>query len=107
MLTNRVKKLREQSLQAVNRISPERALLVTEFYKDHLQPGLPVPLQRAGCFRYLMENKKICINPGELIVGERGPAPKATPTYPEITLHSMEDLEILHGMQGYFPPTRK
>jgi formate C-acetyltransferase len=42
-----------------------------------------------------MRNKEICINDGELIVGERGPAPKATPTYPEITLHSLEDLDIL------------
>ncbi|MBW6461327.1 MAG: formate C-acetyltransferase/glycerol dehydratase family glycyl radical enzyme, partial [Bacteroidales bacterium] len=32
----------------------------------------------------------------ELIVGERGPAPKAVPTYPEVCLHSLEDLEILH-----------
>jgi trans-4-hydroxy-L-proline dehydratase len=29
------------------------------------------------------------ILPNELIVGERGPAPKATPTYPEVSLHSL------------------
>ncbi len=29
----------------------------------------------------------------ELIVGERGPTPKAVPTYPEITLHSLTDLD--------------
>ncbi|GAG97434.1 unnamed protein product, partial [marine sediment metagenome] len=45
----------------------------------------------------LLENKTICINPGELIVGERGPAPKATPTYPELCCHSLEDLEILNS----------
>ena len=28
-------------------------------------------------------------------MGERGPAPKATPTYPEINLHSLKDLDIL------------
>jgi pyruvate-formate lyase len=28
-------------------------------------------------------------------VGERGPAPKATPTFPEITAHSLKDLRIL------------
>jgi pyruvate formate-lyase/glycerol dehydratase family glycyl radical enzyme len=43
----------------------------------------------------MLENKAICINEGELIVGERGPAPKATPTYPEITAHSLEDFDIL------------
>jgi len=42
-----------------------------------------------------MENKFICFNDGELIVGERGPSPKATPTYPEITVHSLKDLNIL------------
>ena len=52
-------------------------------------------MRRALSFQYLMEHKAICINEGELIVGEKGPAPKATPTYPEITCHSVEDLEIL------------
>jgi formate C-acetyltransferase len=42
-----------------------------------------------------MENKNIYIGSDELIVGERGPAPKAAPTYPELCCHSMEDLEIL------------
>ena len=30
-------------------------------------------------------------------MGERGPAPKATPTYPEINLHSLKDLDILNS----------
>ena len=93
--TIRIEKLREQSLNAVNRISAERALLVTEFYKSPLAQQLSVPMQRAHCLRYILQNKKICINEGELIVGERGPAPKATPTYPEVCLHSLEDLKIL------------
>jgi hypothetical protein len=40
----------------------------------------------------ILRNKSLYIGEGELIVGERGPAPKETPTYPEISLHSMEDL---------------
>ena len=55
-----------------------------------------MPVCRALAFKYLLEHKQICINEGELIVGERGPAPKAVPTYPEICLHSLEDLEILN-----------
>ena len=27
--------------------------------------------------------------------GERGPSPKAVPTYPELTCHSLDDLRIL------------
>jgi formate C-acetyltransferase len=44
-----------------------------------------------------MENKNIYIGSDELIVGERGPSPKAAPTYPELCCHSMEDLEILNS----------
>lgn len=95
-LSERIKRLREQSLNAVNRISAERALLITEFYKSGVADAEPVPVQRAMSFRYILEHKYICINEGELIVGERGPAPKATPTYPEICVHSIKDLEILN-----------
>ncbi|MDR0766571.1 MAG: glycyl radical protein [Odoribacteraceae bacterium] len=94
--SERINKLREQSLQAENRVSAERALLVTEFYKSGVADAQPVPVQRALALQYILENKAICINDGELIVGERGPAPKATPTYPEICLHTLRDLEILH-----------
>ena len=96
VLSDRIKKLREQSLNAVNRISAERALLITEFYKSGVAAAEPVPVQRALSFKYILENKSICINEGELIVGERGPAPKATPTYPEICIHTLQDLQILN-----------
>lgn len=94
-MTDRIKKLRNQSLKATNRISAERALLLTEFYQSKEASKASIPIQRALSFEYLLENKSICINDGELIVGERGPAPKATPTYPEICLHSVNDLDIL------------
>ncbi|MCX6244032.1 MAG: glycyl radical protein [Bacteroidetes bacterium] len=94
-MTDRIKKLREQSLNAVNCISAERAQLVTEIYKSGLEAQVSVSVMRAKTLEYILENKSICINEDELIVGERGHAPKATPTYPEINLHSIEDLEIL------------
>jgi formate C-acetyltransferase len=94
-MNDRIKKLREQSLNAVNRISAERALLVTEFYKSSQMLEFSVPVRRALAFEHILKNKHICINDGELIVGERGPAPKATPTYPEVSLHTLEDLEVL------------
>ena len=95
-MTERIRKLREQSLSAENRISAERALLITEFYQSGMADAEPVPVQRALAFKYILEHKYICVNEGELIVGERGPAPKATPTYPEICIHSLQDLEILN-----------
>jgi len=94
-MNDRIKKLRENSLNAVNRISTERALLVTEFYKSDLAQQVSVPARRAMAFQHIMKNKQLCVNDGELIVGERGPAAKATPTYPEVSLHSLQDLDIL------------
>ena len=99
ILSERVKKLREQSLNAVEKITAERALLITSFYKSDEAREISAPVRRAKALEYLLRNKKICINDGELIVGERGPEPKATPTYPEISLHSLQDLEILDSRE--------
>lgn len=102
IISERIKKLRDQSLNAVERISAERALLITRFYKSDEARELSAPVKRAKAFEYLLRNKKICINAGELIVGERGPSPKETPTYPEISLHTMKDLEILNSREKVF-----
>jgi formate C-acetyltransferase len=96
-MNERIKELREASLNAQEHISTERAELITEFYRSSRAFEVSVPVRRALSFKYLLEKKHICINPGELIVGERGPAPKATPTYPEVSLHSIKDLEILNS----------
>jgi pyruvate formate-lyase/glycerol dehydratase family glycyl radical enzyme len=102
ILSPRVKQLRDQSLNAIEKISAERALLMTQFYRSDEARELSIPVKRAKAFEYLLKYKKICINEGELIVGERGPSPKATPTYPEISLHSMQDLEILDSREKVF-----
>ncbi|MBN2863994.1 MAG: glycyl radical protein [Bacteroidales bacterium] len=99
VISERVKKLRQQSLDAVEKLSPERALLMTKFYRSDEARGLSEPVKRAKAFEYLLKHKKLYIGDGELIVGERGPAPKETPTYPEISLHSVEDLEILNNRE--------
>jgi formate C-acetyltransferase len=92
----RIKKLRDQTLRAVPTVSPERALLVTEFYRGRAAAKTSTPVLRALAFQHILEHKAIVINDGELIVGERGPAPKATSTYPEITCHSLQDLDVLN-----------
>ena len=98
-MNERIHQLREQSLDAKPSISMERAWLLTEFYKSDICGQVSIPVQRALAFNHILKNKKICINPGELIVGERGPAPKATPTYPEVCLHSPEDLDTLNSRE--------
>ncbi|MHA1511012.1 MAG: pyruvate formate lyase family protein, partial [Promethearchaeota archaeon] len=98
-MNERIKKLRTQSRTAIPYLSLERAKLMTEFYKTGASQKFSVPVTRAQAFKYFLENKVICINPGELIVGERGPEPKATPTYPEICCHSLKDLDILNNRE--------
>lgn len=93
-VSERVKSLRQQSLDAVPTLSAERAQLMTQFYQRGGAIS-SVPVQRALSFQYLCEHKTICIQPGELIVGEKGPAPKASPTYPELCCHTLSDLDIL------------
>jgi len=92
----RIIELRRQSLDAKPSVSAERALLVTQYYQRDSARKLAPALCRAEAFRYILEHKEIWIGDGELIVGERGPRPKATPTYPEVCLHSVEDLNILN-----------
>jgi formate C-acetyltransferase len=93
-MNERTARLRRASLDAATSISPERALLITEFYQAN-EGKYSVPVMRARSFLYLCERKTIYLGEDELIVGERGPAPKAVPTYPELTCHSLEDLRIL------------
>jgi len=93
-VNERVRKLRQASMETKPWVSQERAEMMTQFYRHSGE--VSAPLRRALAFKYLMENKTICISDGELIVGERGPAPKATPTYPELCCHSLQDLQILN-----------
>ena len=95
-MNQRIKKLRAQSRGAIPYLSLERAELITEFYKTNASQNFSPPVARAKAFKHILENKEICINEGELIVGERGPEPKATPTYPEVCCHTLQDLEILN-----------
>ncbi len=96
-MTERVRRLRDASLEAVPSISAERAELLTAF--DAAAPDAPAALRRARAFAHIMANKTIHIGDGELIVGERGPRPKATPTYPELCCHSLDDLALLHSRE--------
>jgi trans-4-hydroxy-L-proline dehydratase len=96
--TSRVRTLRQQSLDAVPAIATDRARLITEFYRTY-QGHESTAVFRARSFAFLMANQTICISPGELIVGEKGPAPKATPTYPELCCHSIDDLDVLNSRQ--------
>jgi trans-4-hydroxy-L-proline dehydratase len=98
-MNERIKILRDKSLKAGNCICMERARLMTEFYNSPDSQRFSIPMKRALAFKFLMEKKTIYIDPLESIVGERGTAPKATPTYPEICIHSLDDLDTLNDRE--------
>jgi formate C-acetyltransferase len=104
-MNERQRRLREESFSCRPSISAERAALTTEFYKEWLG-RVSSPVLRAMNFRNLCAKKTIYIGPGELIVGERGPRPKAVSTFPELNCHSEEDLRVLdtRPMTSYSVP---
>lgn len=95
-MSSRIERLRQQSFSIKPGLSVERALLETEFYQDNYGK-YSIPVLRALFFKYLCEKKTIYIGDDELIVGERGPAPRIVSTFPELTCHSAEDLRILNS----------
>jgi formate C-acetyltransferase len=93
-MNERIARLREESFSKEPSISIERARLLTEFYRLH-DGKFSTPVTRALSFQYRCERKNLFIGNDELIVGERGPAPKAVPTYPELTCHTRDDFQVL------------
>lgn len=100
-MNERIQKLRSQSLEAQPHLSIERAVLVTEAYEKYFGT-VETPILRALTFKHIMENKTLCINDGELIVGEKGEQPQYAPSFPELCCHTIEDLEVMNQRDKIF-----
>ena len=94
-MNERIKRLRQQNFDTPTTLSIERALIETAFYKENYGT-MPIAVLRARNFYEICKKKTLYIGADELIVGERGPLPKAVPTFPELTCHSVEDLHTLN-----------
>lgn len=94
-MNERIKRLRQQSVETEPTLTIERALIETAFYKENYGK-MPNCILRARNFYEICKQKTIYIGEDELIVGERGPKPKAVPTFPELTCHTVEDLHTLN-----------
>lgn len=94
-MNERIRRLRHQSVTVEPTLSIERAVLVTEAYEKYAGT-VEIPILRALTFKHIMEHKTLCINDGELIVGEKGEGPQSAPTFPELCCHTLEDFEIMH-----------
>ncbi|MCQ2213089.1 MAG: glycyl radical protein [Bacteroidaceae bacterium] len=102
-MNDRIKRLHQQSIDTPTTLTIERALIETAFYKENYGK-MPNCILRARNFYEICKKKTIYIGDDELIVGERGPVPKAVPTFPELTCHTVEDLHTLNDrdMQPYY-----
>lgn len=97
-MNERIKRLRKQCFDTPTTLSIERALIETAFYKENYGT-MPVAILRARNFYEICKKKTIYIGDDELIVAERGPVPKAVPTFPELTCHTVEDLHTLNNRE--------
>ena len=79
-MNKRIQGLRKISFEATPSIAIERALHQTKYYKENFGK-YSIPVLRALTFLDHCEKKTIYFGDDELILGERGPRPKAVPTF--------------------------
>lgn len=97
-MNERIRALREESLNTQPRLYMERAKLETEAYRMY-EGKVSVPELRALTLRHFFAHKSISIHPGELIVGEKGDGPQAAPTFPELCCHTVKDMQVMNDRE--------
>jgi len=75
---------RAEMLSEQTALCPERAYLITEFFKKHDDPSEPTLVRQARALHYLLSNKRAIVFPGELIVGNAGTSRKCCIMQPEL-----------------------
>lgn len=97
-MNDRIRRLREESLNTQPRIYIERAVLETEAYEKY-EGTVSIPELRALTLLHYFSHKKISISRGELIVGEKGDGPQSSPTFPELCCHTLEDMHVMNDRE--------
>jgi len=92
-VNERIERLRNRSIQSEPEVFAERALLVTEAYKQ--TEAFSPPMRRALVLKYLLEHMTVVINEDELIVGEKTTEYRGSPLYPEQYCMTLEELESI------------
>lgn len=85
----RIDKLKEALFASMPEIEADRAVLLTESYKQ--TENLPIIERRAKALRYILENIPITIRDNELIVGSATKSPRGCQTFPEFSYKWLED----------------
>lgn len=86
--TERVKKLKRMIVDAIPYVESERAVLVTESYKE--TEGLSPIMRRAKAAEKIFNNLPVTIRDGELIVGAITKNPRSTEICPEFSYDWVE-----------------
>lgn len=97
-INERVRRLREESLNTQPHLYMDRAKLETEAYEKY-EGSVSVPELRALNLKYFFEHKKLHIGRGELIVGEKGDGPQSAPTFPELCCHTVQDMRVMNDRE--------
>ncbi len=85
----KVKNLKDSLFKIVPEISPHRAKLITESYKEN--EGKHIYLKRSLAFAHILENIPIYIRDGELIVGNSCAFPRGAEIFPDYTTNFISD----------------
>ena len=85
----RIAALIEHLFEKMPQIEADRAVLLTESYKQ--TENLPIILRRAKAFAHILEKLPITIRPLELIVGSNTKAPRSCQVFPEYSYTWLED----------------
>ena len=93
-MNERIQKLRDISVNTPVHIDLERAKIETDFYKEN-DGKYSIPVMRAMTLKEYFSKKTLYLGDGELIVGEKGKDPQASPTFPELCCHSEEDMVVM------------
>lgn len=93
-MNERIQRLREQSVTTPVHIDLERAKIETDFYKEN-DGKYSVPVMRAMTLKEYFSKKTLYFGDDELILGEKGKNPQASPTFPELCCHSEEDMKVM------------
>jgi len=85
----RVNRVRQDLLDAIPSICPERALLITESYKQ--TEDQPFVLRKAKALENILANMSIFIEKDQLIVGNQASVMRAAPIFPEYSFQWVVD----------------
>lgn len=86
--STRIQKLVDKLFEKLPEIESDRAVLLTESYKE--TEGQPIIVRRAKAFSHILKNIPITIREDELIVGSATKSPRSCQVFPEFSYEWLE-----------------